>query len=377
MESIITFADNPFEQLAKKLSEIYSGGTVGIIYDNELDREQLVKALYNYKNSARCYSIKDLISSKIPDNIRAIIGAGSRRIIPLAAGQKAEILCFLAQDYVIDYWGAHPKFIVFDNSKIAKRNTQSLALGYSNATAILTSILDYLSLAQLKIGEPLSPLKELQAELCSLLIENKHQDNYIQTLLLTIEKAYNILTRYDLYPLLVSDILSTSSRCPYPALALEPAEYCRQEFFTSYLLLCIFNLFAKKRFTKPLLPKDINAIISLFHSLEIDYKLLNFENTLSDDYTDKFFLLQEEEGLLEQFVLAKTELKKLSFNIRALMGKEFFKGLSYYDCLCYTLIANELKQKQGLTYELASSGFIDALMEKAGAELSKYKAISV
>jgi len=377
MESIIIFADNPYEQLASKLSTLYSGGTVGVIYDNESDREQLVKALYNCKNSARCYSIKDLIKDNIPSHVRAIVGVGSRRIVPLAGAQKAEVLCFLAEDYVIDYWSASPKFIVFDNNKIAKRETQSLALAYSNATAILTSILDYLALAQLKIGEPLSPLKDLQAEFCSILIENKHQDNYTRSLLLAIEKAWHTLADYGIYPLLVSDILSVASRCVCPALVLEKKEYCRQEFFTCYTLLCIYNLFAKKQFNKPLLPKDINAIISLLQSLEIDYKQLDFENMLKNDYTDKFFLLQEEEGLLEQYVLAREKLKKLSFNIRALMGKEFFKGLSYYDCLCYTLIANELRQKQGLLCELASSGFIDALMEKASAELSKYKAISI
>lgn len=378
MKSIIIFADNPYNKLAEKLSKLYSAGTVGIIYDNENDRHKLVEALHTYKNSAYCYTIKDLINTQIPEHIRAIVGVGSRKVVPLVQSQKkAEIVCFLAEDYVMDYLFIKPEFIIFDNNKINKRDERALALGYTNATSILTTILDYLALAQLKLGEPLAPLKELRSKLFTLLIDNKHQDNYTKSLVLTIEQAWQILTQYNISSLLATDILRIWSRCPYPALALEEAEYCKQEFFINYLILCIFNLFSKNQFAKPLIPKDINAIISLLHTLEIDYKLLDFSNTIKADYTDKFFLLQEPESEISQFILTTQDIKKLSFNIRALMGKEFFKSLSYYDCLCYTLIANEFRKTQGLLFELANSGFIDALMEKPGAELSKYKTISI
>jgi hypothetical protein len=376
MESIISFADNPHAELAQKLAELYPAGAVGIIHDSERDCEELVKALGQHNNSARCYSVRDLTSSNIPSHIRAVIGAGSRRVAPLVGAQRAGIKCFLAHDYVIDYWDARPAFIVFDNNRIDKREALPMAAAYSNAAGILTGIIDYLAVARLKVGEPLSQLEELQKEFISLIIENKHRDDFTRALLYLLEKAWKVMNACNIYPNLVKDILRVCSRCAYPGLVFDGEEYCRQEFFISYLLLCVYSLFSRKKFNKPLLPKDINAILFLCGSLEIGYPP-DLQNAVKADYTDKFFLLQEEESGLRQAVLSGAQIKRLSFNMRALMGKEFFKDLSYYDCLCYTLIANELRQKQGLINELAHSGFIDALMERAGAELSKYKTVSV
>lgn len=377
-KSIISISENPCKILADKVKEIYPAGIVGIIYDSKKQKDALVRALAENKNTVKCFSLKDLIKEKIPSFVRTIIGVGSRKIIGAIKAQNYQFLCFFASDYVIDYFNTDACFIVYDKKELDKREAVKLALGYTNATSVLISIIDYLSISHLKIGEPTSELMSLRNMFTDITINNIHNDNYISNLIYSFEKASRILSKFNITSIFTNDILSVLCSTNYPSMYFEPTEYCKYEFFINFILLSVFLIFYSKKYNGALIPKDINAIISLCESLDISTsEILSYKNLIRDDYIDRFSLLTEENSSLGSILLSKGEIYKLSFNIRALMGKGFFKDLSLYDFLCYTLIANELRQKDGLINELINAGFIDALMEDTNEKLSKYKAMLV